>query len=167
MAGHKSKSKLERSAYHLLKRAAQFAADKYSANAGKSGLTQRQFIVLTVVDANDGVSQTELVKQSGIDRSTLADMISRLTAQGYLKRKRSRNDARTNVVRLTATGRRAMNAMQPNAAEVDKKILSVIPTAKRKIFMDLLLILANQPADDEKTATPRARKRKTTRNTGV
>ena len=85
MAGQDHVKKLEKSPYHLLKRAAQYAANIYMADVGKSGLTQRQFTVLTVVDGNEGISHTSLVKATGIDRSTLADMISRLAAQGYLR----------------------------------------------------------------------------------
>ena len=93
-----------RSPYHLLKRAAQYAADIYMEEVGKSGLTQRQFTVLYAVEQNDGVSQTLLVKLTGIDRSTLADLVARLMAQGYLQRRRTRDDGRTNTVRITAAG---------------------------------------------------------------
>jgi DNA-binding MarR family transcriptional regulator len=132
-----------------LKRAAQFAADVYMEHAGKDGLTQRQFTVLTVVDANEGVSQTQLVKLTGIDRSTLADMVSRLTAQGYLKRKRSKDDARINIVGLTAAGRKALSAVQPNAAAVDRKIMAEIPKENRKLFLDMLQMLADKSSDLE------------------
>ena len=119
MAGQKNNAKrLEKSPYHLLKTAAQYAANIYMADVGKSGLTQRQYTVLAAVDGNDGVSQTDLVKITGIDRSTLADLISRLVAQGYLQRKRCKDDARTNNVRLTAAGRRTLQSAQPGAAEV-------------------------------------------------
>lgn len=160
MTGQKNVKKLEKSTYHLLKRAAQFAADIYSENAGRDGLTQRQFAVLIVVEASDGVSQTELVKRTGIDRSTLADMISRLAAQGYLKRKRSKDDARTNVVKLTAAGRKALHVVQPNAAVVDRKILAVIPVSHRKIFMEALQLLAEQSGRNGEEPVRRTRPRK-------
>ena len=148
MTGQQYVRKLEKSPYFLLKRAAQFAADVYVANVGNNGLTQRQFTLLTVVDAFEGVSQTDLVKSTGIDRSTLADMISRLTAQGYLQRTRSKDDARTNVVRLTSEGRQVMLSAQPEASAVDKKIMAVIPVAKRKAFIEVLQILASQAGED-------------------
>ena len=73
----------------------------YQGEVGKSGLTQRQFTVLIAVDQNEGVSQTALVKMTGIDRSTLADLVARLLAQGYLQRRRTKDDGRTNSVRIT------------------------------------------------------------------
>ncbi len=149
MAAQNYAKKLEKSPYHLLKRAAQYAANVYMADVGKLGITQRQFTVLSVVELREGVSQTELVKSTGIDRSTLAEMISRLVSQGYLQRKRSKEDARTNRVRLTSAGRRALASAQPGAADVDKQILSAIPAAKRKEFLEMLGRLAAQLDDDE------------------
>src|ERR1700752_3133226 len=124
MTGNKDVKQLSRSPYHLLKRAAQYAAYVYQGEVGKAGLTQRQFTVLIAVDQNDGVSQTALVKLTGIDRSTLADLVARLIAQGYLQRRRTKEDARTNMVRITAAGKKALKMAQPGAEEVDKAILS-------------------------------------------
>jgi DNA-binding MarR family transcriptional regulator len=133
-----------RSPYHLLKRAAQYAADVYMEEVGKSGLTQRQFTVLFAVDQNDGVSQTALVKLTGIDRSTLADLVARLMSQGYLQRRRTRDDGRTNTVRLTAAGRKALRSAQPGADEVDKAILAVVPSTYRRPFVESLAVLAGK-----------------------
>ena len=158
MAGQKNNvRRLEKSPYHLLKRAAQYAANIYMADAGKSGLTQRQYTVLTAVDANEGISQTDLVKLTGIDRSTLADMVSRLVAQGYLQRKRCKDDARTNNVRLTAAGRKALQSARPGAADVDKQLLSAIPSDKRKEFVEMLGLLAARLDDDPPNGGKRAK----------
>jgi DNA-binding MarR family transcriptional regulator len=140
-----------RSPYHLLKRAAQYAADIYMEEVGKSGLTQRQFTVLYAVEQNDGVSQTLLVKLTGIDRSTLADLVARLMAQGYLQRRRTRDDGRTNTVRITAAGRKALRTAQPGADEVDKAILAVVPSSHRRPFVESLAVLAGKLDEQQKT----------------
>ena len=85
MTGNKDVKQLSRSPYHLLKRAAQYAAYVYQGEVGKAGLTQRQFTVLIAVDQNEGVSQTALVKMTGIDpfdagRSRRASPGARLSA---------------------------------------------------------------------------------------
>jgi DNA-binding MarR family transcriptional regulator len=139
-----------RSPYHLLKRAAQYAADVYMEEVGKSGLTQRQFTVLYAVEQNDGVSQTLLVKLTGIDRSTLADLVARLMAQGYLQRRRTRDDGRTNTVRITAAGRKALRTAQPGADEVDKAILAVVPSSHRRPFVESLAVLAGKLDEQQK-----------------
>jgi DNA-binding MarR family transcriptional regulator len=151
-----------RSPYHLLKRAAQYAADIYMEEVGRSGLTQRQFTVLYAVEQNDGISQTRLVKLTGIDRSTLADLVARLMAQGYLQRRRTRDDGRTNTVRITAAGRKALKLAQPGADEVDKAILAVVPSSCRRQFVESLVILASKLDEQEKAekaANERARRK--------
>lgn len=140
---------LARSPYHLLKRAAQYAAVVYAGEVGKSGLTQRQFTVLLAADEHDGISQTALVKLTGIDRSTLADLVARLMAQGYLQRRRTKDDGRTNAVRVTAQGKKMLKMAQPGAEEVDKQILSNIPPAYRKPFVDALTVLADAMESQE------------------
>jgi len=133
-----------RSPSHLLKRAAQFSSHIYMGEVGKSGLTHRQFTVLLAVDNNDGKSQTELVKLTGIDRSTLADLVARLMAQGYLQRRRTKDDGRTNAIRITAVGKKMLKMAQPGAEEVDRQLLSLIATADRKPFLDNLAVLATE-----------------------
>jgi DNA-binding MarR family transcriptional regulator len=113
-------------------------------DAGKSGLTHRQYIVLQATDANDGKSQTELVKITGIDRSTLADLVARLMTQGYLQRKKSKEDARANAVRLTPAGKKALKTAQTGAEDVDKRLLSYLAAADRKQLVDCLSVLAGE-----------------------
>lgn len=138
---------LERSIYHLLKRAAQHAANLHNEKVGKYGLTQRQYAVLVAVEENEGTSQTQLVNLTSIDRSTLADLVGRLIAQGYVRRKRDKNDARRNVLKLTAAGKRALQTTGPGIASVDRKLTSLIPKEHRKSFRAALKVIATQPAD--------------------
>jgi len=79
---------------HLLHRAGQLAEDLFARSIGDIGLTARQFVVLSVVETLDDPSQTALCEISGIDRSTLADIVRRLVARGLLSRRRTRQDAR-------------------------------------------------------------------------
>lgn len=112
--------------------------------AGKSGLTHRQFTVLSAADAHEGKSQTELVRITGIDRSTLADLVARLMAQGYVQRRRTKEDARTNSIKLTPMGKKALKSAQSGADDVDKKLLSLFSLAERKGLVDSLSLLASE-----------------------
>jgi DNA-binding MarR family transcriptional regulator len=158
MTVNKDVKQFTRSPSHLLKRAAQFSNHIYMEEVGKLGLTHRQFTVLLAVDNNDGKSQTELVKVTGIDRSTLADLVSRLLAQGYLQRRRTKDDGRTNAIRITAIGKKALKTAQPGAEEVDRLLMSLIPASDRKNFLDSLALLAvemDKVEESEPEATPR------------
>ena len=127
-----------------LKRAAQYSADLYSDRRGKSGLTQRQFTVLEAVFHNEGQSQTALVKETGIDRSTLADLVNRLETHGYLSRKRSDKDARVNFVSLTEAGRDMLLNAQPQVSKVDQALVEALPERNRKAFIASLQLLSEK-----------------------
>ncbi|MBA4210183.1 MAG: MarR family transcriptional regulator [Parvibaculum sp.] len=131
---------LENSLSHLLRRAQQFAYEQFVQQMGASSLTPRQFIVLFAVNEEEGLSQTDLVNRTGIDRSTLADMISRMIKNGLLARKRTAEDARANSVRLTAAGRRALKGAMPKALAAEKALLDVLP---KGVQNDLLKALGH------------------------
>lgn len=157
MSGSKDAKTFARSFSHLLKRAVQYSVHCYMEEAGKSGLTHRQFTVLLAADAHEGKSQTELVRITGIDRSTLADLVARLMAQGYVQRRRTKEDARTNSIKLTPMGKKALKSAQSGADDVDKKLLSLFSVAERKSLVDCLSLLASEmdkleDAEEEKPA---------------
>jgi DNA-binding MarR family transcriptional regulator len=135
-------SALDRSPSHLLHRALQLALDIYALDAESGALTQRQFAVLCAVADDEGLSQTGLVRATGIDRSTLADMVARMIAKGLLARERSVADARANTVRLTAFGRTVLDAATPRVEAADRRLLDLLGAKKREAFMDSLRKLA-------------------------
>jgi hypothetical protein len=63
---------LDVSALHLLHRAGQCAEVLFTNETGKADLTPRQYAILASVAQNPDISQTGLVEQTGVDRSTLA-----------------------------------------------------------------------------------------------
>jgi DNA-binding MarR family transcriptional regulator len=142
-SGSKAKrSGLAASPGHLLHRALQLALDIYAEEAGPDGLTQRQFAVLEAVSHRAGLTQTDLVRATGIDRSTLADLVARMTTRGLLDRERSVVDARAKAVRLSEAGAIALEAARPRVEAADKRILSLLPKRKRDGFLALLADLA-------------------------
>jgi DNA-binding MarR family transcriptional regulator len=156
---------LETSPGHLLRRANQFANDLYTNEQDGNGLTQRQFAVLFAIDQREGASQTELVKATGIDRSTLADMIVRMQGRDMLARKRTDEDQRANAVRITPAGRRAMKAAMPAVFKSESGILDVLPLRMRAEFIKALMLLAkaatdSQDGEDDSKPKPKTRKKK-------
>lgn len=148
---------LDRSPSHLLHRTLQVALDLYAEEFGPTGVTQRQFAVLAAVESREGLTQTELVRLTGIDRSTLADMAARMITKGLLERQKSPTDARANSVRLTAEGRAVLLDAQPKMAAVDARLLKLLPGGKRDVFTDLLRDLS---ATGDPDAAPKPKKSK-------
>jgi DNA-binding MarR family transcriptional regulator len=152
---------LKSSPGHLLRRAQQYAHDLYSKEVGGSGPTPRQFEVLHVVAQNAGLSQTDLVRHTGIDRSTLADMIARMMKKGLLSRKRTKEDARANAVSITAAGRKMLNGASSKVIKSDTAVLKVLPKTQQAAFMKALKAYAE--ALDNMDASAAAPKKRATK----
>ena len=144
-SGNKSKrGGLSGSPSHLMHRVLQLALDIYTEEAGSDGLTQRQFAVLEAVSHKAGLTQTDLVRATGIDRSTLADLVARMTTKGLLDREKSTLDARAKAVRLSPAGEAALEAARPRVEAADKRIMALLPKGKRDGFLELLAELAGE-----------------------
>jgi DNA-binding MarR family transcriptional regulator len=157
-----SKNGLDESPSHLLHRVLQIALDIYNAEAGEDALSQRQYAVLKALEGTDGLSQTDLVKVTGIDRSTLADLVSRMLAKELVARERSATDARANLVRIAEGGKSALSDMEPRVLAADEKILSLLSPPKRDSFVKLLRKLTHaresELADDTRPRKEKAPK---------
>ena len=152
---------LSQSVTHLLHRVLQLALDYHAEASGPSGLTQRQYTVLAAVGAADGVSQSDLVRATGIDRSTLADLVARMISKGLLERERSTTDARANTVRLSPSGKAALSDGGKPAAKSDARLLDLLPPKKRESFVKTLASLAAAAdATGGPAKTPKAAKAK-------
>jgi DNA-binding MarR family transcriptional regulator len=134
----KNGNQLERSAVHLLHRAGQCATDIFQVEARTGGLTPRQFVVLMTIAEEEGLTQTDLVERTGIDRSTLADIVARLLTRGLIHRRRAEEDARAYAIKLTAQGWKCLREAEPGAVAADSRLLAVLPPAKRQEFLDSL-----------------------------
>lgn len=135
---------LDGSPGHLLHRAQQRAADMTAQALRAYGLTPRQFAVLLALRYNEGVTQSELVRRTGIDRSTLADMLSRLGKRGLISSRRTEEDQRANSVKITPEGLRALDAVTPKVVEAEKRMIDSLPAEVRDPFVSALQHLAEQ-----------------------
>lgn len=132
MAKDTTAARIERSPLHLLHRAGQCAGDIFQTEMGVGDLTPRQYAVLVTVAQNEGLSQTHLVERTGIDRSTLADIVRRMLKKGLLQRRRTKEDARAYAVRLTEEGWRTLKQAEPLARRVDDRILAVLTGTQQR-----------------------------------
>ncbi len=128
-------SHLDQSPVHLLHRIEQYASDIFLEEMKETSLTPRQFAVLLTISEFEGLSQTGLVDKTGIDRSTLADIIRRMLKKGLVSRKRTKDDARAYSVNLTSKGKDALSIAIPASVCADDKILETLPSADREKFL--------------------------------
>jgi DNA-binding MarR family transcriptional regulator len=140
---------------HLLRRAYQYYSDLFVRESGDRELTKPQYLVLSALEQHDGVSQTALVEATGIDRSTLADMVGRMLERGFVTRKRTEEDARANAVAITQAGRRVLKAARLPAERAERIMLEALAPQDRSRFVRFLAQIA--AAADEFAATNGAR----------
>ncbi len=140
---------LSQSPSHLLRRCVQYANDLFAHEPTASDITKQQYTVLVAVEQNEGVSQADLVALTGIDRSTLAEMIRRMIEKRLLSRERTESDQRANSVRLASAGRKALRGARTANDRVERALLSAIPAGDRAKFSRMLsAIVAAAEAGD-------------------
>ena len=82
------------------------------------GITLPRFDVLAQLDAASrddvqGLTMSELSRRLMVTNGNLTGLIERLVQEGLVSRAASATDRRTQIVRLSAAGRRALHAMAP------------------------------------------------------
>lgn len=127
---------------HLLHRAQQRVADMTTQALRAYGLTPRQYAVLLALKDEKSLTQSSLVRETGIDRSTLADMLARMGKRGLTASHRTESDARANLVSITPQGERAVAAVTPKVVEAEQRMLSALPNPMRDTFVAALQEIA-------------------------
>ena len=131
---------------HLIRRCQQLYGDLYARESGGKDLTKQQFTLLSALEQNDGASQTALVEITGIDRSTLAEMVRRMLEKGLLSRQRTEEDQRANAVAISPAGRKALRGARNAADRAERALLEALPVPERQRFVKALSQIA-QAAD--------------------
>lgn len=134
--------RLSASPSHLLRRAGQFAAEIFMRAGLSDGVTLRQTVLLAAIAEEEGASQSDLVRATGVDRSTLAEMMARMERKGLIARHGAAADKRAKSVKLTAEGRARLEAALPAIRRVDEALLRSLPANKRASFKSTLSALA-------------------------
>lgn len=144
---------LQRSVIHLLRRVDQCATQLYTNETADNDLTLRQLAILTAISLQEDLSQTDLVAITGIDRSTVAGIVSRLIRKGLLDRKRSPVDGRAYCVRLSKRGAKAIAGADRLYSKVEKKLLAGVSAAEASQFVSTLKTILSAHAEDGHSAS--------------
>src|SRR5262249_54720731 len=92
---------IDHSALHLPDRVWQCAGELFQAEMAGIDITPRQYSVLAAAASKDGLSQQEIIDMTGIDRSTVSQVVQTMMRKNLLKRQRTRADARTYSITVT------------------------------------------------------------------
>ncbi|MBL8548024.1 MAG: winged helix-turn-helix transcriptional regulator [Hyphomonadaceae bacterium] len=133
--------RLAASPSHLLHRAEQLATERFAQLVGDT-ITLRQFILLAAISEQPGLSQTDLGRITGVDRSTLADTMAKMESRGWIVRTPSTSDGRAYSLLLGQGGGTMLSATTQHARAADAAILDLLPRTKGRSFLGTLSKLA-------------------------
>jgi MarR family transcriptional regulator, organic hydroperoxide resistance regulator len=106
------------------------------------GLTYPQYLVLLALWEQDGLLMKELGERLNLGTGTLTPMISRMEANGWLRKQRSKTDERKVYIHLE---QKAYDEKQPITTMVGKEIQSCkIEIDEYKQLMQQLHVLSNK-----------------------
>ncbi len=142
---------MEHFTINLANRLRQRASNVLARHLAPIGLTPQQFFVLYALDAEQ-MALSVLSDAVGSDRSTISEMVSRLTEAGLLDKQDGPLDRRVRVIRLTRAGRALLNRAKPLAIEAEKQVVEMIPASQRKQFLACLAMVVSDGSDDIRLA---------------
>jgi DNA-binding MarR family transcriptional regulator len=131
----------ERHIGYLIRRAQQQHVAVWS-RVASAEISSVQYTILVVLDRLGEASQRELCDAVDLDRSTIADLVSRMERRGLVERRRDPDDARRKTVTLAEPGRVERERLRPLVNEVQETLTrSMSPVERRALRAGLRALL--------------------------
>jgi DNA-binding MarR family transcriptional regulator len=103
-----------------------------------------QFAVLTVIERNPGLKQSDVAAALGIKRTNFVGMLDALEHRGFAER-RAAQDRRSYALYLTAEGEALMRKLKPILRAHEERLLADLGEDGRAQLLDLLRRLTGTP----------------------
>ena len=127
---------------HLIRRAQQISTALFTDECAGFDLTSVQYAALCAVRSNPGVDATRLSSLIAFDRSTIGDVLERLEAKGWVRRRPGVEDRRVKLVTLSPAGLELLSQVEPAVRRVQERLLAPLAPRDRSTFVQLLMQLA-------------------------
>ncbi|WP_329139999.1 MarR family winged helix-turn-helix transcriptional regulator [Streptomyces sp. NBC_00670] len=101
-------------------------------------ITSPQFAVLNALVAEPGLDQRTVGERVGLDRSTIAEVISRLSRRGLLDKVRDPRDGRRFLLDLTEEGGRVHRRLTVRTARMNQVFLAPLTAEEQEQFFALI-----------------------------
>jgi len=107
---------------------------------GKHGLSQGRFLTLIVLNRtpNKAINPSILAEKVGVKRATMTGLLDGLERKGLVKRLAHSGDRRKVSIRLTETGRQALDEMLPDYYSRIAKLMVNLSETERQDLVSLL-----------------------------
>lgn len=102
------------------------------------GVTADQFVLLTLLEGEDGVMQQELVKKASSDPNTVAAMLALLEERGLVDREPHPKDGRALSVTMTSKGAQTYTLLAARLRPLQDRILSLFTHREMVELLELL-----------------------------
>jgi DNA-binding MarR family transcriptional regulator len=81
------------------------------------------------------------------DPNTIASLLARMEAAGWVERRPHERDKRANRLRLKPAGRRKYEELRALAVELQSQVLASLPESRRECFLEELSLVADACRD--------------------
>jgi DNA-binding MarR family transcriptional regulator len=133
---------------YLLKHAQLDFAALSTAALAPYGVDGRELAVLTLLSGQGQLSQQELARRLGIDRTTMVALIDGLEQRKLVERNPHPADRRKNAVALTRAGRAALTGASRAADDAERRFLAPLGEAGARQFTAALRTLFPAPTPE-------------------
>jgi MarR family transcriptional regulator, lower aerobic nicotinate degradation pathway regulator len=106
-----------------------------------------QFSMLAALDEFGPLSQADLGRRCGLDRSDVAAAVADLHTRGMLDRRPDPHDRRRNVVQITEAGEQHLHELDQLIATAQEDLLAPLSPVERQLLVELLRRLTEHHAD--------------------
>jgi DNA-binding MarR family transcriptional regulator len=96
-----------------------------------------QFSVLTVIEANSGLSQSDLAEALGIETARLVRLLDELDRRDLTRRMPSTTDRRSHALHLTQEGQRILKRAKALAAVHEARLAEIIGIKNHEFMVDI------------------------------
>ena len=121
-----------------LKRAYVILRNDFRSTLGEDGFGPRAFSALSLIVEFPNLSQSELARRLGIERSGLVAIVDELEARGFLQRNPVPGDRRVQALSATRAGRAAFARAQAAVLDHEDRLLSDLSPQERETLIELL-----------------------------
>jgi DNA-binding MarR family transcriptional regulator len=122
--------------FHL-RMAQETALRAFIASSRRPGFKPGHFATLMVVRLNPGISQIEVCRAIGRDKSTLSPLVRELQRDGLIQRENSVADRRSVTLRLTEKGDAALDALLRHVEAHDRRLDAIVGDSKPELITAL------------------------------
>ncbi|NOW47663.1 DNA-binding MarR family transcriptional regulator [Novosphingobium sp. SG751A] len=127
-----------------LRRAQEASFAAFAQKVGESDIWPGWYALLTIVHNNPGISQTELSKASGRDKSTLTASLRELSRKGLIVRDRDPEDQRRIRLSLSQEGESHLQTLRAHAEAHDAQFEAIVGQENRGALLAILKDIADQ-----------------------